>query len=195
MTTPGDDRGRAEVVDELRRSSRTARRELDGQARADAQLRIAEQLGALDELAGCTHVGWYLPTDGEVDLGPAVEPLRSRGIRLWLPVVGDERTMEFAAWLPGETLLPNRFGIEEPGPEATRRDASELDAVVLPCVAVDPLGHRLGFGAGYYDRALSDSAALRIGVAFGIQVVDRIEPAPWDVPLDLVITEAGVLRR
>lgn len=195
MTTNDDDeRGRAAVADQLRRSSRAARRELDGPGRASAQRRIAEQLSALDELADCTDVGWYLPTDGEVDLDPALEPLRSRGVRLWLPVVGDERTMEFAAWLPGADLLPNRFGIDEPGPEAERRTAAELGAVVVPCVAVDAVGHRLGFGAGYYDRALADSAAVRIGVAFEVQVVDRIEPAPWDVPLDLVITEAGVLR-
>ena len=65
----------------------------------------------------------------------------------------------------------------------------------MPCVAVDPDGHRLGFGAGYYDRALAGAAATaRIGVAFEVQVVDRLEPAPWDVPLDVVVTEARTIR-
>ena len=67
--------------------------------------------------------------------------------------------------------------------------------VVVPCVAVDPSGNRLGFGAGYYDRALAGpSPVIRLGVAFEVQVVDRIEPAPWDVPLDVVVTESRVIR-
>jgi 5-formyltetrahydrofolate cyclo-ligase len=151
---------------------------------------------SLQELSRSARVGWYLATDGEVDLGPAVGALRAEGTELWLPVVGPSRSMRFAAWTTTTPLAPNRYGIAEPACSPDELvGAAELDAVVVPCVAVDPDGHRLGFGAGYYDRALAGAAATaRIGVAFEVQVVERLQPAPWDVPLDVVVTEARTIR-
>lgn len=143
-----------------------------------------------------------LPTDGEVDLHGVVAPLRDRGWRLLLPVIGAARTMELVEWAPGTALEPNRFGVLEPTPgTGSVTQVDDVDVVVLPCVAVDEQGNRLGFGAGYYDRLLEPSAAralearpLRVGAVFDVQMTDVIEPAPWDVPLDVVVTETRVLR-
>jgi 5-formyltetrahydrofolate cyclo-ligase len=177
---------------------------MDPSARVDAQADLCARLLALDELRGAPSVAWYLATDGEVDLGDAVDVLRSRGSTLWLPVIGEARSMQFARWAPETELVPNRFGIPEPVlPGGARhatdvRLADELDVVIVPCVAVDDGGTRLGFGAGYYDRALGaappDRRPLTIGVAFDVQVVDALEPAPWDVPLDVIVTQSRTLR-
>jgi 5-formyltetrahydrofolate cyclo-ligase len=179
-----------------RRRARLARRALGDGERAVAEERICRSVESLQELSRAARVGWYLATDGEVDLDPAAGALRAEGTELWLPVGGPSRSMRFAAWTPTTPLVPNRYGIAEPvGSPDELVGPAELDAVVVPCVAVDLEGHRLGFGAGYYDRALADAAATaRIGVAFEVQVVDRLQPAPWDVPLDVVVTEARTIR-
>ena len=96
----------------------------------------------------------------------------------------------------------NRYGLLEPDRDCPRLDRPRrLEAVFVPLVAVDPSGTRLGMGAGFYDRYFafrqSGSGWRRprlIGLAYDFQRVDRIERAPWDVPLDAVLTEAGVFR-
>jgi 5-formyltetrahydrofolate cyclo-ligase len=198
----GTDRTEA---NEIRDRARAARRDLDPTARRSAEASLTQLLLELDELDEPeapadgdrpTRVALYLPTDGEVDLSGAADEVAGRGWQVLLPVIGPARSMSFAPWSPGSPLVANRYGIPEPAHDVGDLVAAqELDVVVLPCVAVDRSGHRLGFGAGYYDRALADAAATqRIGVAFEVQVVDRIDPAPWDVPLDVVVTEAGVIR-
>ncbi|MFN7150538.1 MAG: 5-formyltetrahydrofolate cyclo-ligase [Microthrixaceae bacterium] len=192
------------TLDDLRRRCREARRRLGPAERTGAEAQLVDRLLALDELSGAATVAWYLPTDGEVDLRGAVDVLRARGATLWLPVIGEARSMQFARWAPDTELVVNRYGIPEPAsadgsrPAADTRRAEELDVVVVPCVAVDERGTRVGFGAGYYDRALGavpiDRRPHSIGVAFEAQVVGTLEPAPWDVPLDVVVTEARTMR-
>jgi 5-formyltetrahydrofolate cyclo-ligase len=175
---------------------------MDPATRRTAQASLIEQLLGLaelarpDEPAASARIGMYLATDGEVDPSSAAEQLEARGWQVLLPVIGPARSMSFAPWSPGSPVVENRFGVAEPAhDDADLVAADALRVVVVPCVAVDRSGHRIGFGAGYYDRALADaSATLRVGVAFEVQVVDRIRPEPWDVPLDVVVTEAGVLR-
>lgn len=189
-------------ADELRARCRSARRAMDPATRRAAQGSLIEQLLALAELAPpeapapSVRLGLYLATDGEVDLSGAAEELEARGWQVLLPVIGPARSMTFAPWSPGSPVVENRFGVAEPAhDDADLVAADALRVVVVPCVAVDRSGHRLGFGAGYYDRALAAATAtLRVGVAFEVQVVERIRPEPWDVPLDVVVTESGVLR-
>lgn len=195
----GTDRTEA---NEIRDRARTARRDLEPSARRAAEASLTRHLLELDELESSAdddrprRMALYLSTDGEVDLSGAADEVAGRGWQVLLPVIGPARSMSFAPWSPGSPLVANRYGIPEPAHGVGDLvPAQELDVVVLPCVAVDRSGHRLGFGAGYYDRALAEAAATqRIGVAFEVQVVDRIDPAPWDVPLDVVVTEAGVIR-
>lgn len=193
----------------LRADARRARRALSSAARDAAQALIVERLLGLSELVGGptssgepASIALYLPTDGEVDLHGGIDTLRARGWQLLLPVIGDERRMALAPWRPDTRLTPNRFGVLEPSVEhGTTVAPGDVHVVVLPCVAVDRAGHRLGFGAGYYDRALAPSAdlplgqrPLRVGVAFDVQLVGHIDAQPWDVPLDVVVTDAVVLR-
>ena len=190
----------------LRSLIRERRRALGGEQRRAAESAITANLVGLAELlrrddrhgSGALDVGWYLATDGEVDLIGAVGELRDRGHRLWLPVVGPDTSIRFRRWEPHTELQDNRYGIPEPvaspvDPTA-ERTARGLDAVVVPSVALDRAGHRVGFGAGYYDRALAGTTATTIGVGFAVQLVEELTPQPWDVTLDVVVSDEGVVR-
>lgn len=180
-----------------RERGREARRALGRSARRDASAAIVATLARLPELTAATAVAGYLPTEDEVDLRALWSELRGRGTRMHLPRIHDGagRGMDFVAWEPGGDLSPNRFGVPEPsGPPV---GVGTLEVVVLPCVAVDDEGARVGFGAGYYDRALAAAPGTeprRIGVAFDVQRVAAIESRDWDVPLDVVVTDTVVLR-
>lgn len=106
--------------------------------------------------------------------------------------------MTFREWRADDVLVPGAFGIEEPpddGRGAVSADA--LSVVVAPCVAVDRAGTRVGFGAGYYDRALAepDRRPEVVVAAFDVQVLaDELPRRPWDVPADVVVTERRTWR-
>jgi 5-formyltetrahydrofolate cyclo-ligase len=132
-----------------------------------------------------------MPTDGEADVATLAPALRSAGWTIALPVVGsgDEPTMHFAVWEDGAELLANRYGIPEPTGGGTV-PVGDLDVVIVPAVAVDPEGHRLGFGAGYYDRALVDRRAdsLLVAAVHDAQFVDHVPVDDHDVHVDVVVT-------
>jgi len=143
-------------------------------------------------------IGTYLPTDGEIDPTLAVDDLRAHGWTVMLPIVRPGTTMWFAPWDGQAPLQTNRYGIEEPATPTELIDPVELDVVLVPCVGVDPAGNRLGFGAGYYDRAFRVEAdptfrTLLVGTVFDAQVVPTLERADWDVPLDVVICESATM--
>lgn len=135
----------------------------------------------------------YWPMGSEIDIRDALNRLHDRGLVLLLPVVVRKRAaLEFRRWQPDQPLQDDQEGIPAPGEDA----APDTPVTVLvPLVAVDRDGYRLGYGGGYYDRTL---AALRgagpvtaIGVAFGGQLVDRLPRREWDQPLDALVTERG----
>ncbi|WP_018876952.1 MULTISPECIES: 5-formyltetrahydrofolate cyclo-ligase [unclassified Thioalkalivibrio] len=143
-------------------------------------------------------VGAYRGLRGEVDLTPLTVALAGRGTRVALPVMDDKRPgrMHFHAWGPGDALCHNGFGIAEPCPEAPRIWRREMQVVLMPLVAFDTAGNRMGMGAGYYDRYFARRRfGIRrpklIGVAHSLQGVPALPTQPWDVPLDAVVTEQG----
>ena len=181
----------------LRKEIRLRRQALDHAARQSMDEAINHALLALVENAGIESLSAFLAFDGEPDLGPALELLRQRGLRVVLPVITGQAAssmLQFRDWKPASPLVKGRFGIAEPatGDVVSPKD---LDLVLLPLVAWDPSGGRLGMGAGYYDRALAgtsdDPHPLRIGVAYELQKVERLPSDPWDVRLHQVITEKG----
>jgi 5-formyltetrahydrofolate cyclo-ligase len=150
------------------------------------------------------RVAVFLGMPDEVDLRPSFATAWSRGVRLYVPRILDLRrgAMTFVPLTPTATLHRNRYGIDEPVvPLGRRVSALQLDTILVPLVGFDADGHRLGMGAGFYDRALRRRLdrsrpfrrPLLVGVAYAVQQVERIARAPWDVPLDLVVTERGVL--
>jgi len=180
----------------LRKELRHRRRSLDPATRCSADSIINRALVELVEASGCASLSAFLPFDGEPDLRPALQALHQRGLRIALPAIvkTPAAELQFRTWQPELLLEKNVFGIHEPA-ESPVVPVQDLDMVLLPLVAWDENGRRLGMGAGYYDRALADVARsgrpLRVGVAYHTQKVARVPTDAWDVGLHRVITEKG----
>lgn len=178
----------------LRSSARSARRGLDDTERRDASDAAVARLLALPELRRAGTVLLYAPLREEADPATTALPvLRQRGVRTLFPRVrGDDLELVAATDLTGLAL--GYRGIREPaGPTV---DAEEVDVAVVPGVAFDVLGGRLGQGGGHYDRLLQLLAdeCVRIGFCFSCQVVPFVPCEPHDEPVDLVVTERATYR-
>ncbi len=117
------------------------------------------------------------------------------GLLSALPIIdGQGLPLRFRTWRPGDPVRPGVLGTSEPSPDAA---ALIPDLVLVPLLAFDRQRHRLGFGAGFYDRTLASLRAngpvLAVGVAFAAQEVPAVPIDSWDEPLDLVLTEQGVV--
>ena len=179
----------------LRRALRERRRALPAPERIAAADALAARLLALPFAPQSGHAAGYWAMDGEIALH-AWQLRLPRTVRYCLPVLHADGTLRFAPWKPGEPLLANRHGIPEPDvPTGSLLRADQLDFVVVPVVAFDARGHRLGMGGGWYDRSFAfrraQAATPRlVGAAFAVQQAGAIPTAPWDVPLDAVCTES-----
>lgn len=138
-------------------------------------------------------VGFCWPHRGEYDPRPYMEFLHERGATLAFPeVVSRFEPLRFRKWWPGAPMKTGAYGI--PIPE--NRVFVEINAVVIPMIGFDKLGFRLGYGGGFFDRTLAVTSPrpLAIGVAFEILAVDNVYPQSHDIPMDFVVTEAGIYR-
>jgi len=136
-------------------------------------------------------VAGFWPIQDEIDIRPLLAALHGRGHPLALPVTGRRgEALVFRAWTPGEPLLPGRFGTSHPAGEVVTPDV-----LLIPLLAFDAEGHRLGYGGGFYDRTLALlPGSLRIGCAFASQELDSVPQGPYDQTLHAVVTEAGLRR-
>ncbi len=178
--------------DALRRLALARRDEVSAAARVHAAERLVELIGGLDLRRDAVIAGFW-PIRSEIDPRPALEMLAARGHGLALPVVlPDRRLMIFRRWRPGEALVAAPFGLSEPSADAPEVDP---DVVLMPLAAFDRRGQRIGYGGGYYDRALErlerTTAPFKIGLAHGVQEIERVPVEPHDRRLDLILTEAG----
>lgn len=178
----------------LRRELRARRRALTPAARRRAGRAALAKLRRLPAYRAARAVAIYLPQDAEID-PTALLVNSAKGF--YLPVLRGSR-LQFAP-ATAMRLRRNRFGIPEP--VGVRRErAAALDLVVTPLVGFDPAANRLGQGGGFYDRSFAGLRWRRrrprlIGLAFACQGVANLPVARWDVPLDAVVTEAGVVWR
>ena len=142
---------------------------------------------------GLTIAG-YRPLGSEADPARLLQAALDHGCTLALPhVVDRDGALRFLAWHPDHALHPGPFGLEQPHDES---DEVRPDIILAPLVGYDHALHRLGQGAGHYDRAFAALPdARRIGVAWSVQHADPLPADPWDVPLHAVITEQGWIER
>ena len=176
----------------LRRSVRDARRSLPTLERRQASEAIAARLRLLPELLTARVVLVYAASATEVDIEDAAEGLRSRGVRTLYPRV-DGEDLDLVPVSRIEELVDGHRGIREP--KGLAADPSIVDAVVVPGLAFDLRGWRLGQGGGHYDRLFPRIGdALRIGVAFTCQVVPQVPRDAHDIAMDLLVTERSVHR-
>ena len=192
MSSIDPSRPRAKPV--TRRTILSRRDALTAEARAAASIEIARRAGAL--LATARVVALYAPKGSEADTGALDAFARAGGARVVYPrVVDSERRLAFHAVRVDE-LVPARFGLREPAADpATLVELAAIDAFVVPGLAFDRAGGRIGWGRGHYDATLADApCALRIGLAFECQLVDEVPLDPHDMRLHAVVTESGVYR-
>lgn len=184
---------RARLRATQRRARLAAREAIPSADRARATEFIDAHLTTLLSGSSPGTIGFCSPVRGEVDCRPIIERLLTQGWRACQPVVlTPEAPMEFRAWTPESTMTTDRHGIPIPAAGPTTLPS----IVLLPLVAFDDDGYRLGYGGGYFDRTLAVlmPRPLTIGVGFELARVDSIRPEVHDVRLDVIITEAGIRR-
>ena len=179
---------------------RERRLALDAPARIAAAQRLAEHfLAAADAFAQPGYVAGYWAMGGEMPLH--VLQMRLFPGQVWcLPCVRDDGSLAFAPWRMGDPLVSNRFGIPEPDVAPTSLLApADMTLVLVPLLAFDGAGNRLGTGGGFYDRSFAFRRAapappLLVGVGYGFQQVPVLADEAWDVPLDRALTDDGNVR-
>ncbi|HST57425.1 MAG TPA: 5-formyltetrahydrofolate cyclo-ligase, partial [Longimicrobium sp.] len=183
--------------DVLRADARAALRALAGDARAAAEAEIARRVWTVPEIADARTLLIYASLPEEVATDAIADEARRRGILLVYPRCLADRTMTLHAVDAPDALRPGRYGIREPDADACPiRRIEEVDAALIPGLAWDRAGHRLGRGAGYYDRMLADPAwrGFRCGLFFAAQEAPAVPHDAWDVRLDAIVTDAEVVR-
>ncbi|MGN6314553.1 MAG: 5-formyltetrahydrofolate cyclo-ligase [Rhodanobacteraceae bacterium] len=185
----------------LRADMAVRRTALGAPARIAAAEGVMRSLEQLPEFMVDPNIAGYWAVRGEVPLNLAVARLALRGQHYFLPVLDDTapRTLRFAEFRAGAALEPNRFGIPEPRDTGTL-SAQDMDVVLLPLLAFDARGHRLGTGGGWYDTTFSflreqarPARPLLVGIGYAFQQVDALPAESWDVPLDCIATENGLI--
>lgn len=145
------------------------------------------------------HIASYAAMKGEADLTPLHQLAWQQGKHLFLPTLKID-SLQFAPYSSDSVLKQNQYHIVEPiVPAETLYSAAQLDLLLIPLVGFDLHGHRLGMGKGYFDNTLAPLMNLPhrpilMGVAFSFQQVDEISVDPWDIPLDAIATEQGIVR-
>jgi 5,10-methenyltetrahydrofolate synthetase len=181
---------------QLRQDRLAARARLTPAEHAERSRRICALLADLLAPKTPAALGACLPFRGECDVLPLLRTMHAWGWRLCVPVVeAASRPMGFRGWHPDVALTRDRHGIEIP-------DSSPVaapDILLLPVVAVDAAGYRLGYGGGYFDRTLAELAARNhypwsIGVGFSLARITSICPQAHDQPLRTFVCEDGIIE-
>jgi 5-formyltetrahydrofolate cyclo-ligase len=181
--------------DRVRSQIRAARKAIAPAQRSTAAHEAALNLIRNRKLAAARRVAVYRTHGSELDTAPLIDALLRAGRDVFLPVVTSRSTLKFVRVRASSALRPGRHGIATPAAGASSR-WSELDLILLPLLAFDAQGRRLGSGAGYYDRLLARRRAFRrplvVGYAYAMQQQPQLPEDPWDRRLDGVVTERGV---
>jgi 5-formyltetrahydrofolate cyclo-ligase len=178
---------------DLRARMRDLRRAIAPDERAALGRLVADRLAALPEIDGARVFLLFSSFGSEVPTAPIIEQVAGAGRTILLPYLEGGR-MAAAAVDPREVLVATAYGPGEP-PRRVPMDPSSIDAVVLPGLAFDRHGHRLGYGGGHYDRYVGGlrAEALRVGICFHDQVVDEVPHGPGDERVHIVLTDREVV--
>lgn len=178
----------------VRKKARLTRDSLSKEDTSGWSRKICSSL--LHILDGESPVMVYASKEREVDTRVLISGLLERGIRVVVPIIEREgRRLRLSYLDTMDVLSPSTFSVPEPVGHEIPADPADVKVVVVPMMAFDRHGHRLGYGAGYYDRFLSKNTHLeKIGVAFSCQEMDLIPTDENDVRMDIIVTEKDVIR-
>ncbi|MFC8689144.1 5-formyltetrahydrofolate cyclo-ligase [Brevibacillus porteri] len=174
------------------------RKSMSAKEREQLSREVCDHLLSHNRLADAKAIMAFHPFGDELDILPFLHEAKKRGQDIWLPLtnIAERRLIPYRYTGP-HMLKQGVYGIWEPDPTlAEEADVSKLDAIIVPGVAFDSQGGRMGYGGGYYDRFLATLKKLPflVGVGYSIQVVEHVPLEPHDVLLDAVVTEKGILH-
>ena len=144
----------------------------------------------MDEYKSAKTIGLYAGSDNEVMTAPLIARALGAGKKVAMPRVEDERLAW--RWITSmRDLDPGGFSILEPKPKLPKATVNDLDMIVLPGVAFDKRGNRIGYGLGFYDKALVGYQGVTVALAFDCQIVENIPSDEWDIPVGKILTPYG----
>lgn len=183
----------------LRREMRNRRKALSAQQRLQGQVRMLCELSRHPWYLLARRLAGFISNDGEPDIRTILTRAQRSGKKLYLPRIGDHQQIDFVRCRSLFALTVNRYGIAEPPYRPGECvHPKDLDLVLVPLVAFDRTGNRVGMGKGYYDRCFAYRRRRKtggprlLGVAWACQATTRIFAHPWDISLDGVLTETGL---
>lgn len=172
----------------LRKEMRGKRQALPRNLYADKSQKIAHTLLELREYKDAKSVLFYVSTPEEVDTHFPIQEALKQGKNVFAPKVKNENL-----WIcpvnQFEDLKPGTFGILEPCEPTKPKHPEEIDLIIVPGLAFDEHGHRIGYGKGHYDRLLKVVKGFKVGLAFQEQMIEKVPNEEHDVPLNLLITD------
>jgi 5-formyltetrahydrofolate cyclo-ligase len=178
----------------LRDAAKQKRRAIPEDEITKKSARICTYL--LEVIDGCDPVMAYVSKPPEVDTHPFIRDLLREGRRVIVPIIEKEtRTLRLSYLRDTTLLVKSTFHVPEPIGNEIPAQASDIQTVIIPLLAFDRRGNRLGYGAGYYDRFLAQNPGVKkIGVAFSCQETDSVPRDENDVRIDIVVTEDEVIH-
>lgn len=191
-----DEAAMREAKQQLRRQMRQQRREISPESLALWSGQLAERFCAWPLYRQSTVVMFYLAMPDEAQTDLLIRDALRRGKQVCVPLLGEKRGEMSAAGIGDlSDLMVGQYGLKMPNPQTAQRIRPEtIDMVVIPAVAFDGTGHRLGMGAGYYDRFLPQAAqAVRAGLAWHCQLVGSVPAETHDVRMQYLLTEQGLV--
>lgn len=179
----------------LRQHFRQLRRQLSPSQQRLAGQHLAVKLALHPWFKKARNISFYWPSDGEINPLPLLRLALSLQKNCFLPVLSPGYCLHFAQYRKGDKLVLNRFAIPEPQQRAARLRPEQMDLILLPLVAFDRQGNRLGMGGGYYDRALARLKKTKprlLGLAHAAQQHPALPTEKWDIPLHGVATDKSI---
>ena len=179
----------------LKRPLHAARIQLPERVVREKSLRIHRHLIHMPAYRVAQRVACYVSVKNEVDTKTLIRTALGSGKRVGVPITRANGAMDFQAIAGLNELRTAHNGLREPVPNPQLvLSPHTLDAILIPGIAFDRLGHRIGSGKGYYDRFLTRTKAIRIGLSYAFQIIDRVPAEPHDVKMDFIVTESEMIE-
>lgn len=190
----------------LRKRFRAKRNLISPRQQAIASMAISKQLSRCPQFLRAKRIAVYFANDGEIDTLDIINRAWAMRKRTYMPAIGDNKQLEFVHFKANDHLATGKWGLLQPKNCRSILSPIALDLILLPLVAFDPQGNRLGRGGGYYDRFLSQLRRYRpsskqgtkphlMGLAHHCQQTEaRLPIEKWDIALDSVVTDRQYIR-